>query len=617
MVSINDLSVEKIREIISTESLEYIKRCINDKVDHYLIIKSFPGSGKSTSIMKTIDENHLNWIYLSPFHDIITDNLHYSKLRNYEFIHLKGKNREGMCRVPQYRRYAKQGINIDSFCESKCPYRESNCPYYKRKEQVESFPQSWAGVHHHVPSYLQKFLYQIEYNGKLMINWFDVIIIDEFPFQVMYSQINITKNDIDKLRDVLSYMEECDELDFCMIFLDELLYQTENIKLKYQQLCDTIQDSVDLDFKSFKEKYDKKLLSLVSNDTIEKPPKSILWYLMEFYDRSPTVEELEWMIKPHSADDYTSRGIYLTISNVDKFQQLNLPIIALDATANTSAWESLLGGKCKEKHIDIQYSNLYQMRTRAKYPLTSWISVQNRISYLRDTGLRLARLIRKICRNKQRSVLLCSNKRLMRTLRKWLQDNYEGKNYKFAIFYNLRSRNDFYKECDTCIVTHQPNVPPLQLKIMENVIGWNRDILQNLMTRSEVLQAIGRIRQNLKTVDGEERERIEIFIFPGAVGDDRILPEAQLITYDQMGYSDEEKVDFSVYLMSIIRDLESISFETLYEYLCENGYVSRTLLRKELKQLYMKGYITNWKRNIAWDFESEQERLKTKFKYIK
>lgn len=605
----SNLSIDEIRNIIAKRSLDHIHKCNESGNIDYLIIKTFPGSGKTATTMKTIDEAKMNWIYVCPFHDIITDNLKFSKLRSYRFTHLKGKKQDGVCMMPEYAEYAKKGFNITPFCETRCHWKHNGCIYYETRKEIESLPQSWAGVHSHIPTYLQSYLYDIEYEGRLMYNYYDVIIIDEFPFQVLYNQSIAQKKNIDNLRDVISYMNDSPEKVFVMNILNQLMLSSEHIDINYKAIK-TFLSQRNLDFDTFIEAYDSNLLYLVGNDIINKPPIRMLYQLKEIYDKNPSIDRLKWNIHYHSYDGWNRPGIYITTSNIEKFQNLPLPIIALDATAKNSAWDALLNDRCKIEHIDLEYQNIYQLHTKARYPVSTWITRQNRTQFLSESGIRLAQLVQRICERKKYDVLLCANKRLQKLLTKYLRKNYGRTNYQFANYYNLRSRNSFYERCDTCIITHEPNIPPLQMNIVSSITGWDISLLQDLMTRSEILQAIGRIRQNIKTTpNGRTRKKIEVYIFPGG-SDEKIIPEAKLLSFNRM--ADGILISMEKEITQIIRNAECTSKSALWK-VCKS-FTTKRKMRNILRKLYLNEFITDYKNTIKWDKNAEKERKRTKYK---
>lgn len=557
--------------------------------------------------MKTIDEAGYTWIYFAPFHDIIKENLEYSKLRNYEFVHLKGKEQEGVCFVKEYREYVAQGINITPFCESRCPYRYEGCNYYETKDMIESYPLSWAGVHAHIPTYLQSFFFTKKYADRLMYNHYDVIIIDEFPFSTLFNQVIINKGDVDELRNVISYIKtDTDEKFVMSAILDELMLTTKNIDINYSRIKNVINDNRGLDFQIFMEEYDGTLLSLISHKVINKPPKNLVFNLATIYKKNPTFNKLKWNIYKHNYDGWNKTGTYITTSNIEYFQNLPIPIIALDATADINAWNTLMNDKCRHMKIDMTYKNLYQMRSNGRYPVSTWITVEDNKKKISETGKKLCDLIIKICKRKKYAVLLCSNKRIQRTIQHYMKKKYRKKNYQFAIFYNLRSRNEFYQKCDTCIITHEPNVPPLQFDILSNIIGWDNKLLRELMTTSEIKQGIGRIRQNIFiTPSGRKRENIETFMLPGVIREDqKILDEAKLISYDDMYVG--RLLSVRDYLMKILKKTNLTTLDTLSD--ITKDVCSYNILKSEVKRMWKDGYISNYKNSIQWVWDEEKAK---------
>jgi len=603
-----ETDLQKIRETIANRCVNHIDECHSENLVMYLVIGSFPGSGKTSTVMMTIDRVGYTWLYLSPTHFVIKENLEWSKLRDYYFVHLKGKDQDGMCLAPEYIEMLKKGINITPFCETRCPFRRDGCPYYELREQIESYPQSWAGVHAHIPTYLQTFLYQTFYKDTQMFKLYDVLILDEFPMQDLYNQEIVQREDIRYLRKIIKRMPETDEKCFVVDFLSFLL----DYDIDYSRLAGLIMTRRNLDLSTFVKEYDTTLLRLIGNKEIAKIPENILYSIMKIYNDNPLVKKLKWMIYEIKEDYWVQKGIYLTTSNTQYFKNIKIPIVCLDATADIKAWNTLLNDNCRYEKIDMEYKNIYQL-SGGNYPVSSWVDTFDN-EKLSSTGERLCDLIIEICKRKENAALVCSNKRIKKLIRSYLKKNYKGKNYKFAIFYSLRGKNEFYENCDTCIVAHEPNIPEFQLDILENVIGWDRKLLKELMTDSEIKQAIGRIRQNiLLTPTGRIREKIEIFVFPGGKSeDDKIVEEAEIIPYEFIYKGD--LVSLGDKIKEIIKRSKSpISKTKLYDVL-STYKISRITVDKELVKLYKNKYITNYKRSISWDFEEEKIREQIRYK---
>ena len=614
----NSLTINDIRETIADEAMSHIRACdISGIRNDALVIRTFPGSGKTTSVMKAIDKAGYTWIYLAPFHDIIKENLLYSKQREYDFIHLKGKDQPGMCLSPEYREYAKRGLSITPFCESRCPYKDTDCPYYEIKREIETFPQCWAGVHAHIPTYLQSYLYDNEYENRKMFNHFDAVIIDEFPFGVLYDQVIVSKRDIDNVRDVLEEMDEdTREKDFMRSFLDQLTLATRKIDIDFKKINGLMKENRGLDLKKFLERYDFRLLKMFEYEKIIEPPKRLLFNIYKIYEERPDFETIRWMVYKNYTGNWNRKGIYLTVPNVKYFTKFNIPVVVLDATANIRIWGALLGKPIDSEHhldIDIEYKNLYQLRTGARYPTSSWVKRLDNEYVLQDSGIKLCKLIQHICKKKKKSVLICATKKVGKLINEYLEENYKKKNYKFGVYYNLRSRNNFYEECDTCILAHEPNIPELQMEILSNIIHWEGDLLRELMRECEMRQAMGRVRQNiLETPAGRNRitdtNGIEIYCFPGAYFENKkISNEAILISYDRMFTKDRRP------LYDILRGvIEKRGTITKKELMAKTG-LSDKILRGELINLYKNKFISDYKNKITWVYDEEKAH-KAKYK---
>jgi len=609
------LDILNIRELIANRVITFLEMCERANQVRNIVFQTFPGSGKTTTIMKAIDDSSYTWIYLAPFHDIILENLEFSHIKNYDFIWLKGKEQDGVCLSDEYQEYAKRGINITPFCETRCPFHNEGCPYYETLNQIREYPQHWAGVHAHIPTFLQSFFFQYEFDRRLMFNYFDVIILDEFPFQVLFNQVRVSRRDTDIIRDIISQMTiDSPERQIFSRFLDQLSLASGLIPLNHRAIKSIMDEDRGLDYRGFIDEYDRTLLELVRNNMIERPPKKILHNFKLLYEANPEMHRLEWMVYKHRFDGWMKEGIYITTSNIDYFRTLPIPVVALDATAEANAWRTLLNDDhCLFERIDIEYKNAYQMKGRARYPVSSWVSIEDNVQILSQAGIKLCKLIEKICRRKQNKVLICSNKRIRGLIKPYLKSK-KIKNVKFAIYYNLRSRNDFYEECDTCIIAHEPNIPPLQLEIMTNVTEWNEELLRELMTKDEILQAIGRIRQNIKqTPYGRERELIEIYIFVGSMNENGlIIEEAKLVPYNNMMVG--KLISISEVLKQMMKNaLNSFTFEQLR--VSTKDLCSRRALQSIVNKLELDGFISRERGQIKWIFD-EDEATRTNYRRL-
>jgi len=445
-----------------------------------------------------------------------------------------------------------------------------------------------------------------------MYKYYDVIILDEFPFQTLFNQVRVIRRDVDLMRDVISQMEiDTTEKHIFSRFLDQLTLASGLIPINHIAIKSILDENRGLDYSNFINQYDNTLLYLVKYNQIPRPPKKILHNFKLLYEQNPPLEQLEWSLYKHNWDGWMDAGIYITTSNISYFKKLPLPVIALDATAEAQAWRTLLNDdKCRFERIDIEYKKLYQTKTYARYPVSSWVSIENNKQVLSEAGIRLCKLIKNICSRKKEKVLVCSNKRIRGLINGYLTREEKDK-IIFAIYYNLRSRNDFYEDCDTCIIAHEPNIPPLQLEIMANVTQWGTDLLRDLMTKDEILQAIGRIRQNiLSTPYGRKRELIEIYVIPGSMdNNNKIVAEAKLVPYDNLMVGKLLSVS-DILKQTMKNSTKSFTFEQLRSVTKE--LCSRRALQTIIDNLEINKYISRTRGCIKWSFD-EGEALKTNY----
>jgi hypothetical protein len=554
-------------------------------------------------VLKTIyeSEDGFNWMYFAPYHKVIEENIELSKVIDFQgFIHLE--SRAKLClSTDMYRPLAEQGINIIPFCDNFCTLKDTRCPYYERLRLLREMPTCIAAVHSHIPTLMQTLFYE-RWHGKALFNYYDVFVIDEFPSSTLYNQASINKYDINYAKDVLELVNiNTDESRVLMLLLDDLDLATKSVAINYARILNRLETYRGLDFNTFKNSYDEQILNLILRDIIKAPPKDIIYFLIEFWTLRPSVQELRWMIYKSENDQWHKGMIYLTLSNLRYFQTLPVKTIALDGTADIESWRSILGQDCQSISFDLQYKNVYQM-IGARNPISTVVK-KNELS---SSGNKLYDILEAICQHKKNSVIVCASKRLQRILKKKLEKS-DINNVEFATFYNLRSRNSYYENCDTCVVFHEPNIPPFQSNIIKHVLGWDEAFIIKLHREDEIRQAIGRLRQNIPiTPRGRKREVREIYIF-GSTGHRRLVPEAKYMLYaDMLGYArGGKKRTFFDSLKKLIKDKTPISKTKLSEILSLTSQKTTFLLNA----LASEGVVrVEWGR-IIWlrDIKEEEE----------
>ena len=473
-----------------------------------LIEKCHVGSGKTWNTIKALEDNGYQWIYLAPFHTVIDENLRFSTLRTYNYLHLKSRGR--VCLVPVYKRLAESSKRIDirPICESSCPLKDTTCPYYEIKRQLYDEPQSWAGVHHHLRDFIKDF-FDIWINRWPMSSYYDVMIIDENPINVLFENEMTDAEELANLRDITLLLGvNHNHVNNFVDLLDYLVVNFHgNRNLNYDETFNLFKA---VDFNSFYEKYQEALVeALITNQiNLNMVPRE---YIKTFavMNKDMTREKIPSMVVKKLASPYTRKKYHFMAFNNSSLLACPIKIIGLDGTANIKLWETITGREASVLERKYIYKNIYQLKGQgqARYPLSSWI----RYSKITSSGKKLCTLIDIICEKKKYKVLVACTK----PLQPYIFANTTAQNIMFCNYYYIRSRNDFYEKCDTLILSCEPNIQEFQLQCFANLSDWDQEMWRQIFTQEEMIQTVGRIREDIdKTIIGREREPREIFIFP-------------------------------------------------------------------------------------------------------
>lgn len=465
-------------------------------------------------------------MYFAPYHVVIEENIELSNVLHYDdVIHLMGRDK--LCLSNTYREYAKKGINIQPFCENFCTFKDNKCPYYKNIRTLLEEPKCFAAVHHHIPTLLHQLIYEDVY-GEKFYKYYDVMIIDEFPTSTIYNSLSLTRKDIDYSRDVLQMTQVSGiEKDYIMNFLNQLSLATKSIGIDHEEIKKLLEQR-GIKFDKFKKDYELGILELINMGRIKSPPNELIHFIIEIYNLNPSLEKLKWMLYKAPTTQWMKGRIYITISNIHYFVSLPIKIIALDGTADIETWRSVIGSPISSIKYDLEYTNTYQL-IGARNPVSTVVQTGD----LTDSGKKLTDIVATICKYRDYKVLICCTKRVSKLIKKRL-DSFGVRNYVFANYYNLRSRNSYYENSDVCVLFHEPNIPPFQSSIITNVLELDEDIVRRIYRDDEMKQAIGRIRINIPvTPSGRLRNKREVFIL-SSTGYEKLVPEASYMTYNEI-----------------------------------------------------------------------------------
>jgi hypothetical protein len=549
-----------------------------------------------------LDQAGMRVIYIAPNHEIIEENVDHSTFRNYSFLHLRG--REKCCVVPEYKKLAKQGLDISSLCDD-CAFCDGPCEYKSNYETAYRERPNIGLCHAHINTFLPRFLQTEITPGKLIRDEYDAIIIDENPIGVFMQQKQATT---DKLLYLIEVGQACNLEPTILEILNEFLRPT----LDY----DRIRRIRLLNLKEVEvtKRYTKRLAEKMRDGTIQTVPIDLINFLFRMWENM-TEDNIEHMI--YKQNDKLNLN-YFNSNPLD----LGVKIIGLDGTASKIVWDHMLHTSLVEGdtlyRIDNTYcydkaNNCYSLAYQcggARYPISSW-------RRSKETAVHLCKLFDKIAAlDKSGKVLIVGTYYINSLINKYLK----AKNVQFAKYYNLRSFNKYYKECDTVIIACEPNIPPDKMETCMALSGWDYETWHRIYTEEEMLQAIGRLRANIQvTPNGRQRSLpLKVFIFPSTgvkgycpvcnkyydrgtvrcscgkllVNTPTLLPEARLITNSKIQEMDifGNIIDDDQLLRQRILSACPTNPFTFY-----NGDVSRRKLQNRFNIMVEEGLIEHVK----------------------
>ena len=455
------------------------------------------------------------WIYVGPIHDVIDENLKDSRYRIYDFLHLEG--RERCCKRPDLIEYIKKGYDIQTFCDE-CPQVDGPCIYRSNEKRAYKELPNLAITHAHINTWLKKFL-NSKYNDRPIHEYYDVIIIDENPIKSFMQEQSINRKE-------LYYIKECMLLGHFDKRITDLMDIICNTPINYNKLM--IYTELKLQPLAISRSFSRLMTKLKTDGEIADLPKNIIPFLLDVINIA-VEDKIKYMI-------YYDNGIL----NMSYFtpHALNfhgIKLIGLDGTANKIVWDHMLGTDVNIMRIDYEYYNIYQL-DGPRYPIMSW-KLSEKGKY--PISAKIAGFLDKVAATRKRGVLVCTTKSVKAMLRKKVHSD----KIEYAPLYNLRSRNSFWETCDTVILVCEPNIKPERIDACMHLSGWSSEVWQLIYREEEMLQAIGRIRQNIHFLPDKKtpREETQVIILPStgvAKTADKLgkysnlLPEARITTWD-------------------------------------------------------------------------------------
>lgn len=510
----NEMS-EKVRKFIHDRTIEFLR----NRSPRHLIFKTFPGSGKTTETMRAIDESGAKWIYAAPRHEVIDENILASPHRYYDFVHLKSK--EKMCLNKDARIMFTRGYDVSFICKE-CPHL-GVCPYMESQRKVRNELPNIAIVHSHLGTWLPAFL-DMKYGDIRVRDEYNVLIIDESPLDTMFEQTSVSHSLLSTIRwNILN----CGSYDKAFYDILGLLQMNP---IPFDDIMQLVPDLyTGKKRRRFLERYAKFLYNGVKDGTIRNLHRNVLRDIYRAIDYAYTEEKMRRAFR------WKRNELYIYTFITDLISSLGMRVIALDGTASEEAWSNIIGSNDIEV-VPAKYyhENAYQLN-EYKLPISTWKS------WLKNGNSpgfkRYLELLRLIAQRRNGNVLYIATKEIISMLERELGDL---DNVEFAHYYALRSKNAYYERCDTVVLVCEPNPEISAIPIASTLSGWDRRIFENIYTRDEMVQAVGRLRANIKiTAEGRQRVDPTVFILPNTgVGRggtySTLLPEAIVVSYNTL-----------------------------------------------------------------------------------
>jgi hypothetical protein len=479
-----------------------------------LVLALYAGSGKSTTVWDVLMEMKPRFIYLPPRHNVIEDMCEFDPrctivldgddVRTGSVPHVysktyKKKSGQYVCQVLNEREdlaglVAAGKITSDYFCNKDCVhYVECSV----NQAQWASEKTSWCGVHAHMINYLENHFEKV---GR---DKYNVVVIDENPFNTMYQDRDFSLDELDVIKDFVDDKEIAKVISSAKhMFINE----------------PTEPNIISFSTKKFLKNYNETIRVAVEEG--RQIPSynnvSIIAKVTELVSKGRLFSELSMPSKVFDKGKNVTK-VKIGYYDKDMLNRIGIPIIALDATGIGSTWHriadqyEIVGGK---PYIEEwRHSNIVKIIGSGNFYHTSWNHFKpDNIAF---TAMKL------MSGNTDKKVIVCCSKAIM----KIIKDNTPGiDNIKYAHFMSLTSDNSFWKDANVLVIAGRPTLPPSQRAGIIKISGLTEDDIDYIKTESEIVQGIGRLRQNLEytkdipklggLINEKHRGELFIVIFP-------------------------------------------------------------------------------------------------------
>ena len=518
------MSIDDVRAGMREDVLTYLRNPGND----ILFLKMTPGSGKSITTLKTLIEEAFDFIYLCQTHRAGKGNIReIYKMTGTSLLQLE--SRRLLCRNENYKRLERDfGISLKSLCLHTCEDRQI-CPYYEIMTKVMESPQSWSGVHHHVHYFVQSYLEKYE-------DLIDCVILDENFISSIFESFNITYGQMQRTLIVMNEMGESPEWRFIRRFISAIMQPIAGVSDRFMDF-NTLKELIreygnhnTFDFKDFNDEYNEILLRLFLEEK-KKPFRNIVRPISELA-KDTFIHDygVNYLRSCISFREYKGQG-YGEFSRfrTESINDINIPIIILDATTTPDIYRSLLRKDILLKEKDIAMPNAWVFQlTQGLYSMETLREGSRKYGFHWDMSQKaydLMEIVGEILKfHKKDKVLIMS--RMGKMLPKSRQEGMEYpnlfkakiferltimgfRNFKLEHYGGIRGTNDYIGDEYKAVILFGTPIPNPRanrkrakllrfVSIRRRPIDTIEEILRYNETEGEMIQSLHRIRPILK-----------------------------------------------------------------------------------------------------------------------
>lgn len=439
-----------------------------------LFFNTWPGSGKTYTTIQTLIENEFIFIYTSPTHRTTKENV----VDKVFIPHIESRTR--LCQNERFKILESYGVDMSIACKEICADMDV-CEYYKRIREIWHLPQSWAGVHSHLPGTISNYLEEFSY-------LIDVIILDEQFVDSLYKEIKISYPLLRDTLKLLNKMPETNEKTLIKIFFTEISRVVSEGRNIYDLgYIESIASKIDRrrHYNEFRNEYNRLIIDLYrdTGKLFHNVVDPIIDLLLDLKLNIGVDKYLEsaLQLKFWKGDCFASLSRY-RMESLD----INKPIIILDATTPPAIYESVFDKEIVPFQSKRPERGSYFQVTDGAYPMESLDQP--------STFRRLSNLARLIVETHNRTLII-SRKKYKQKIRHKLK-GLEGR-FDVDHYGGLRGSN-LYQDCDSCILFGAPfpNIDYTHRK--STLLKVPYEHLYYMEKEMEMLQALERIRPTLK-----------------------------------------------------------------------------------------------------------------------